>query len=85
MCGWLDHSYIATELVKQLLEKGWNVRGTVRSLKNEDKVAHLRVLSEALPGKLTLHEADLLQEGSFDEVVAGADIVFHTASPFFTK
>ena len=29
--------------------------------------------------------ADLLQEGSFDEVVAGADIVFHTASPFFTK
>ena len=114
-------------LTAQLLEKGWNVRGTVRSLKNEDKVAHLRLLAEALPGKLTLHEAggasvdmlgitpcalyiashnhavpltlrdvpfvtekccllaDLLQECSFDEVVKGAEYVFHTASPFFTK
>lgn len=24
---------------------------------------------QALPGKLTLHEADLLKDGSFDEVV----------------
>jgi hypothetical protein len=57
----------------------------VRSLKNEDKVAHLRALGEALPGKLTLHEADLLKEGSFDEVVADSDFVFHTASPFFMQ
>ena len=34
-------------------------------------------------GTLTLHEADLLKEGSFDAVVKGARIVFHTASPFF--
>lgn len=26
-------------------------------------------LLQALPGKLTLHEADLLKDGSFDEVV----------------
>lgn len=77
--------YIATELVKQLLEKGYNVRGTVRSLKNEEKVAHLKALSDALPGNLTLHEADLLTDGSFDEVVKGADLVFHTASPFITE
>ena len=69
----------------QLLAKGWTVRGTVRSLKNEEKVAHLRALGEALPGKLTLHEADLLQDGSFDEVIHGSDFVFHTASPFFMK
>ena len=36
-------------------------------------------------GTLTLHEADLLREGSFDDVVRGARIVFHTASPFFIK
>ena len=35
--------------------------------------------------RIVVSLADLLQEGSFDEVVAGADIVFHTASPFFTK
>ena len=39
---------------------------------------------KALPGKLTLHAADLLKEGSFDKVVEGAHFVFHTASPFQT-
>lgn len=34
-------------------------------------------------GKLELHEADLLKEGSFDDAVKGAHLVFHTASPFF--
>ena len=75
--------FVATEVVKQLLEKGYNVRGTVRSLSSKEKVEHLELLSAALPGKLTLHEADLLKSGSFDEVVKGADFVFHTASPFF--
>lgn len=75
--------FVATEVVKQLLEKGYNVRGTVRSLSSKEKVEHLELLGAALPGKLTLHEADLLKPGSFDEVVKGADFVFHTASPFF--
>ena len=58
------------------------MRGTVRSTANKEKTAHLVALGEALPGILTLHEADLLQPGSFDEVIKGADYVFHTASPF---
>ncbi|KAL3153255.1 hypothetical protein ABBQ38_011605 [Trebouxia sp. C0009 RCD-2024] len=37
---------------------------------------------QALPGTLSLHEANLLQDGSFDSVVSDADYVFHTASPF---
>ncbi len=53
--------FVASELVKQLLEKGYTVRGTVRSLHNESKVQHLQRLGKALPGKLTLHEADLLK------------------------
>ena len=69
----------------QLLVKGWNVRGTVRSLQREENIAHLRLLAEALPGRLTLHEANLLEEGSFDAVVHGSDIVFHTASPFIRR
>lgn len=74
--------YIATQLVKQLLEKGYNVKGTVRSLSAKEKYEHLEALGSVLPGHLTLHEADLLKEGSFDEVVKGTDYVFHTASPF---
>lgn len=53
--------FVASELVKQLLEKGYTVRGTVRSLHNEGKVQHLERLGKALPGQLTLHEADLLK------------------------
>jgi len=71
--------------VKQLLEKGYNVKGTVRSLASKEKYQHLVNLGDALPGQLTLHEADLLSEGSFDNVVKGADFVFHTASPFFLR
>ncbi|HBS04097.1 MAG TPA: diaminohydroxyphosphoribosylaminopyrimidine deaminase [Leptospiraceae bacterium] len=76
--------YIASWIVKYLLEEGHNVHATVRSLKSEDKVAHLRGL-EKLPGSLTLFEADLLSEGSFDQAMKGCEIVMHTASPFFIK
>lgn len=38
--------YVATELIKQLLSKGYNVRGTVRSLASKDKVSHLLKLNE---------------------------------------
>ena len=54
----------------------------MRSISGKDKVAHLEALAQALPGNLKLYEADLLEEGSFDAVVEGADYIFHTASPF---
>ena len=33
------------------------------------QVAHLQALGDALPGTLELWDADLLQEGAFDEVI----------------
>lgn len=74
--------YVATELVKQLLENGFHVKGTVRSLKQTEKFQHLKNLDAALPGTLELLEADLLKEGSFDACAKGSKYVFHTASPF---
>lgn len=41
----------------------------MRDPSNKQKVAHLRALADALPGKLELFAADLLQPGSFDEAV----------------
>ncbi|KAL2629033.1 hypothetical protein R1flu_013719 [Riccia fluitans] len=35
--------------------------------------------------RLTLHKADLLTAGAYDEIVQGVDGIFHTASPFFLK
>jgi GDP-D-mannose dehydratase len=46
--------YVGTEVTKQLLEKGYTVRATVRSTSNKDKVAHLLALGEALPGENAL-------------------------------
>eukprot|EP01118_Nematostelium_gracile_P008800 TRINITY_DN2922_c0_g1_i1.p1 TRINITY_DN2922_c0_g1~~TRINITY_DN2922_c0_g1_i1.p1 ORF type:complete len:323 (+),score=95.34 TRINITY_DN2922_c0_g1_i1:65-1033(+) len=70
--------YIAGQLAKELVSKGYRVRGTVRSLADPQKVDHLR---KELPN-VELVEADLLKDGSFDNAVKGTEIVFHTASPF---
>jgi uncharacterized protein YbjT (DUF2867 family) len=60
--------FIAGSVVQLLLERGYKVRGTVRSLADETKVSHLRELFPALQ----LFEADLLTEGSFDEACKGS-------------
>jgi len=74
--------FIASWLVRFLLEEGFTVRGSVRNANDTGKVAHLRRLAEQFPGKLTLHEADLLKPGSFDALAKGCSVVYHTASPF---
>jgi nucleoside-diphosphate-sugar epimerase len=74
--------YIATHIVKQLLEKGYRVRGTVRSLKDEKKVAPLRNLTDKVRFPIELVEADLLNEASWPKAVKGCTYVLHTASPF---
>ena len=75
-CGTGASGFIATQLVKQLLEKGYTVRGTVRSTKDVAKTEVLHKLAEALPGNLELHEANLLEEGSFDSVINGEPTMF---------
>lgn len=63
------NGYVAGEIVHQLLQKGYEVRGTVRDTGNEAKMARLHALAAAFPGQLHLHAAELLQEGSFDDIV----------------
>eukprot|EP01138_Halocafeteria_seosinensis_P004445 gb/GECG01004547.1/.p1 GENE.gb/GECG01004547.1/~~gb/GECG01004547.1/.p1 ORF type:complete len:329 (+),score=40.16 gb/GECG01004547.1/:1-987(+) len=76
--------YIASELVRQLLEKGYHVKATVRDVNNTKKTKHLTSLDGA-KDRLTLVPANLLETGSFKDAVAGCSCVFHTASPFFTE
>lgn len=72
--------FIASYLVKALLEKGQTVRATVRNPGDVEKVAFLFELSGAKE-RLKILKADLSVEGSFDDAVTGVDGVFHTASP----
>ncbi len=69
--------------MRELLADGFSVRATVRSTRDAEKVSHLLELGSEFPGKLQLFEADLLKPGSFDESMAGCQVVMHTASPFF--
>jgi nucleoside-diphosphate-sugar epimerase len=74
--------YVASWLVRYLLEDGRTVRATVRDPKKAKGLEHLHALAEAHPGRLTLHRAELLEPGSYTEAMAGCELVMHTASPF---
>ncbi|TYK27022.1 cinnamoyl-CoA reductase 2-like [Cucumis melo var. makuwa] len=71
--------FIASWLVKLLLQKGYIVRGTVRN-PDDRKNDHLKELDGA-EQRLTLYGADLLDFESLKAAIDGCDGVFHTASP----
>lgn len=74
--------YIASWIVRYLLEDGRTVRATVRNPHKPKGLEHLHKLAAEHPGKLTLHKADLLDAGSFTAAMDGCELVVHTASPF---
>ncbi|XP_021834723.1 cinnamoyl-CoA reductase 1-like isoform X3 [Prunus avium] len=74
--------YIASWVVKLLLQRGYTVKASVRDPNDKKKTKHLLALDGAKE-RLQLFKADLLEEGSFDSVVEGSEGVFHTASPFY--
>jgi len=74
--------YLASWIVKQLLDDGLEVRTTVRNLAQKEKFSHLTALAVKSKGTLEFFEADLLKAGSFLEAMSGCELVIHTASPF---
>ena len=66
--------YLGTEVTKQLLDRGFTVRATVRKA-SQANVRHLENLAKALPGRLEVIEADLGAKGSFNEAMEGATYV----------
>lgn len=72
------NGFIGSRIVKDLLEKGYKVRGTVQDL-DPAKVDFLNDLTHA--ENLTLFKGELLDEGCFDNAFEGCDCVFHLASP----
>ncbi|KEA64105.1 Cinnamyl-alcohol dehydrogenase-like protein [Marinobacterium lacunae] len=74
--------FVGCHLVRQLLEAGYKVHTTVRSLSDEQKLGPLRAMQAAYPERLVLFEADLLTPGSFAKAMQGCATVHHVASPF---
>jgi nucleoside-diphosphate-sugar epimerase len=77
--------YIASHVVRELLERGYQVRGTVRDPSDPDKTDYLRALADDRPGEIELFKANLLDPGSFDDAISGCEFVVHTASPLNLK
>ena len=65
-----------------LMNGGYRVRGTVRSVTNLAKIGPLKDGLGALFDQIELVEADLLDEESISAACAGSTYVVHTASPF---
>lgn len=74
--------YIAGEVIRQLLAKGWTVHTTVRNLARE---AELRPQLGDTPDRLKFFAADLMSDAGWAEAMAGCDAVCHMASPFPTS
>lgn len=74
--------YVAGWVVKRLLEEGLTVHGTVRDASNDERLQYLHDLADGTEGTLKLFSADLTDEGSFAEAMAGCSTVFHIASPY---
>jgi dihydroflavonol-4-reductase len=69
--------------VAQLLERGYDVRTTVRDLKRERDVREAVVTSGIeTDAQLTVVAADLTSDDGWKEAVDGARYVLHVASPF---
>ncbi|WVZ79167.1 hypothetical protein U9M48_026778 [Paspalum notatum var. saurae] len=70
--------FIASWLVKKLLERGCTVHATLRSTGDEEKVGLLRRLvpGAAESGRLVLFEADLYDAATFAPAIEGCRFVF---------
>ncbi len=71
--------FIGAHIVKELLEQGYRVRGTVR--KSPEDYPFLLNLPGAKE-RLELLRAELLKVGGYDQAASGCEYVIHTASPY---
>jgi len=75
--------FIAAHCIVQLLNAGYRVRTTLRSLARAGAVETAVAEGGADPtGRLSFAQADLTKDEGWDEAVSGCEFVLHVASPF---
>jgi nucleoside-diphosphate-sugar epimerase len=75
--------FIGAHCILQLLNAGYRVRTTVRSLTREGDVRAMLKVGGGAPGEaLSFAAADLKSDAGWPEAVAGCAFVLHVASPF---
>jgi dihydroflavonol-4-reductase len=74
--------FVAMHCILRLLERGYRVRGTLRSLAREAQLRETLQKHAALDDRLEFVQADLLQDAGWPAAVQGCEYVLHVASPF---
>jgi dihydroflavonol-4-reductase len=75
--------FVAVHCIAQLLDAGYQVRTTVRSLARETDVrAMLATAGVPADQALSFTQADLMSDAGWPVAVAGCTFVLHVASPF---
>jgi nucleoside-diphosphate-sugar epimerase len=75
--------YVGSWLVKLCLARGHNVRACVRDANSEVKTDFLKAMPE-FGDRLTVHSADMTQEGAYDSIFDGCHTIFHPAEVFMS-
>ena len=76
--------FVGMQIILQLLEKGYRVKTTVRSLKSKEKVIEvLKNNGVSTIENLSFAEADLSKDDGWDAAMEGCDYVLSVASPVF--
>jgi len=70
--------YIAGFTIRLLIERGWTVRATLRSLAREAEVRDWLGVDN---DRLSFHPADLMDDAGWRQAMAGCTHVLHMASP----
>lgn len=74
--------FLAKHVMLALLDAGFQVRGTMRSLSKADAVRAVAEKAGHDPARLTFVAADLGADAGWAEAAQGCAAVIHTASPF---
>ncbi|MCA9677974.1 MAG: aldehyde reductase [Kofleriaceae bacterium] len=77
--------FIAQHTILRLLEAGYRVRGTVRSLSREAEVRAVLAANGGALDRFELVAADLMKDDGWRDAVRGCRFVQHVASPLPSK
>ena len=76
------NGFVAMQCIVQLLQEGYRVRGTLRSLDRANDIkATVGKHADVSSGRLSFVAADLARDEGWKEAAAGCSYVLHVASP----
>ena len=77
--------FIGLHCIAQLLQAGYQVRGSLRSRARESEIRNALSKVVNTENRLEICELDLLKDDGWDDAVSGCDYVMHVASPLLDR